>query len=123
MIGNQDISSFSRETVRQCLNTLPQEPWFFPRGDRGSVRSNLDPYHQATDSDILAVLEKTRLLDQVNSMGGLDAEMDAEGGTLSAGQKQLFCLARAMLKRGGSGLGILVLDEATSRYVPTLPVG
>lgn len=114
LIGDQDISRYSREAIRRRLVTIPQEPWFLP-GGCGTLRDNLDPLRElADDKDLHDVLEKVGLGQQVQAMGGLDAEMDQEGGILSSGQKQLFCLARAMLMQRSK---ILILDEATSRYV------
>ena len=114
-VGDCDISSLPPEVVRGSLNSLPQDPWFLPGGS-GTVRSNLDPLSEATESQIQVALEKTRLIELVRTMGGLDAEM--RGSHLSAGQRQLFCLARAMLMRRSN---ILLLDEATSRYFITTP--
>lgn len=114
-IGTDDISSFFPEAVRGRVNSLPQEPWFLP-GGHGSVRSNLDPLNEASDAQIHAALEKVGLTEQVDSMGGIDAEM--RGSHLSAGQRQLFCLARAMLMQRSK---ILLVDEATSRYASAHP--
>lgn len=108
VVDGVDISTIPRDAVRGRLNTLPQEPFFL----HGSVRLNLDPLGLAGDGDdapLVAALKAVTLWPVIEERGGLDAELDEE--ILSHGQRQLFCLARAMCKPGC----ILLLDEATSR--------
>lgn len=114
-----DLATVPGPVVRERLNCLTQDPFLFS----ASVRSNLDPAKEASDEDITSALHKVGLwsvleakLANRNATGRgvgevLDVLMDAE--LLSHGQRQLFCLARALLKPGK----VLILDKPTSRYV------
>ncbi|KAK0701168.1 P-loop containing nucleoside triphosphate hydrolase protein [Apiosordaria backusii] len=103
-IDGVDTSTIPREDVRRRLVGVPQHPFLL----KGSVRLNADPLGQATDAQIQTALQEVKVWDIVHKSGGLDADIDALN--LSQGQKQLFCLARAIVRPGN----ILVLDEATS---------
>jgi ATP-binding cassette subfamily C (CFTR/MRP) protein 1 len=104
LIDGLDLSTLPRHYIRTNLNAIPQDPYFVA----GSIRLNLDPYSTSTDALIISTLRKVHLLDAITSNGGLDAELDPD--MLSHGQRQLFCLARAILRKSK----IVVLDEATS---------
>lgn len=105
-IDGHDISKVPREDLRKRLNTLPQEPFFL----HGSVRENIDPLQISTDERIVETLRSVQLWEMLESRGGLDAMMSEDA--LSHGQRQLFCLARAIARPGN----IVIIDEATSRY-------
>ncbi|KAK2612755.1 hypothetical protein QQS21_001206 [Conoideocrella luteorostrata] len=103
-IDGVDISTIPRQEVRLRLNTLPQEPLFL----QGSIRDNVDPLHLSDDESIVAALRTVNLWELLEKRGGLDDIVSEE--LLSHGQRQLFCLARAIVKPSS----IVIMDEATS---------
>lgn len=107
IIDGVDLATIPRRVLRERLTVIPQEHIFL----KGSIRQNLDPMGLGTDDSAAeSVLRKVRLWTIVANAGGLDVSMDADN-LLSHGQRQLFCLARAMLK---SSSKVLIVDEATA---------
>jgi ABC-type multidrug transport system fused ATPase/permease subunit len=94
--------------VRARINSIPQDSFFLP----GPIRLNLDPNESVSIDEMVRALQDVQLWTVIEALGGVEAEMKPE--LLSHGQKQLFCIARALLHPDNK---MLLLDEATSRWV------
>ena len=106
LIDGMNIQQLGLDNLRSRIGIIPQDPVLFS----GTFRRNLDPFNNYTDLDIWTVLERASIKTKVVEMGGLEATVFAGGENLSVGQRQLLCLARAMLSKPT----ILVMDEATA---------
>ena len=110
VLDGLDCAQMGLHDLRRSLSIIPQESFLFT----GTVRSNLDPFDEHQDIRLWAVLSEVQLDQIVRRLPGALSAPICDGAALSVGQKQLLCLARAMLRNSR----VVVMDEATANCDP-----
>ncbi|CAG9318093.1 unnamed protein product [Blepharisma stoltei] len=111
LIDGQDYINAGLHQLRRQMSVIPQSPIIF----MATFRDNIDPFHEHTDEEILNICKQSDIYEVVQALPNkLDTMLSGRESSLSAGEKQLVCLARALIRNSK----IVMMDEATANVDP-----
>ena len=106
LIDDIDISKIGLKLLREIITVIPQDPTLI----EGTLKDNLDPIHRFTEEEIEQQMKEIGLENMLKKKNGLKYKVSEGGLNLSVGERQLICIARAIMRKSK----IIIMDEATS---------